>query len=161
MPATLPVPSQLSFQVSCVMAGISSKHSTVIFAGAEARTGAILSSIVIICVRVMAALPQASLTFHVLVMVPPQLPPVKGPSTPTTYPPASQLSVHARLVIAGISSKHSTVILAGAAARTGASISAPLYTTSGFGLTTLQPSVTLYAYVIDHPQLSPEGVDPR
>ena len=68
-------------------------HSTVIAAGAAAITGAVLSSTVIICVLVTAGLPQASETFHVLVIVPPQAPPTRSPSTPITVPPASQLSV--------------------------------------------------------------------
>ena len=74
------------------MAGTSPAHSTVIFAGGAARTGATLSSTVIVCVAV-AGFPQGSAKVHVLVIVPPHAPPIKAPSTPTTDPGAAQLSV--------------------------------------------------------------------
>jgi hypothetical protein len=72
---------------------------------------------------VIALFPQASATFHVLVIVPPQAPGLKVVSEPVTLPPASQLSVQAKSIISGTSSIHSTVISAGAASRTGAVVS--------------------------------------
>ena len=63
--------------------------------------------------------PHASVYVQVRVIVPPQGPPTKAPSTPTTFAAPSQLSVHPRLVIAGTSPAHSTVTLAGGAAKTG------------------------------------------
>ena len=92
---------------------------TVTASGAVASTGAISSLTVIICVRVSAAFPQASLTLQVRVMVPPQAPPTSSPSTPSTSPPASQLSVQARLIMAGTSPMQLTVTASGAAASTG------------------------------------------
>ena len=55
-------------------------------------------------------------------IVPPQAS-VNAPSTPVTVPLPSQLSVHAKSVIAGTSPTHSTVTAKGAAAKTGAVIS--------------------------------------
>src|SRR5680860_946086 len=87
-PATEPPASQLSVQVKLVIAGTSSIHSTVTSIGAAANTGIVVSSTVIICVLATATFPQASVTFQVLVMVPPHSLPTKAPSTPATEPPA-------------------------------------------------------------------------
>src|SRR5512133_495613 len=122
-PRTIPPAAQLSVHARLVIAGTSSIHSTVTATGASASTGAVLSSTVIIWVLVMAGFPHSSEKFQVRVIVPPHSVPTSGPSTPSTIPPAAQLSVHARLVIAGTSSIHSTVTATGAAASTGAVLS--------------------------------------
>ena len=91
-------------------------------AGAAAINGSVLSLTVIICVTGIETLPQASVQVHVRVIVPPQLPPTNGPSVPVTVPAASQLSVYATSVIAGIA-PHCTETGPGAAAITGATLS--------------------------------------
>ena len=102
VPVTVPAPSQLSVQPRSTIAGTSPTHSTVTSAGNPVITGAVLSSTVIVCVAV-ATLPQASVYVQVLVIVPPQVPPVNAPSFPDTVPLPSQLSVHERFAIAGTS----------------------------------------------------------
>ena len=71
----------------------------------------------------VALFPLPSVDVQVLVIVPPQLPPVNAPSLPATDPAPSQLSVQPRFVIAGISAIHSNDTSAGAAANTGAILS--------------------------------------
>ena len=71
----------------------------------------------------MSVLPHVSVKVHVLVIVPPQDPPTKAPSEPATEPAGSQLSVYAKLTIAGTSPIHCTVTSPGSAANTGAVVS--------------------------------------
>src|SRR4030067_727098 len=91
-PAKVPPASQLSVQDRLTIGGTLARHSTVTAAGGAAIKGGVLSSTVIIGVTCIAGLPQASETFHFLVIAPPHVPPVRGPPTPATVPPASQLS---------------------------------------------------------------------
>ena len=57
------------------------------------------------------------------IIVPPHEPPVSTPSTPATAPEPSQLSVHDKSTITGISPEHSTVTSAGDAENTGSVVS--------------------------------------
>jgi len=139
-PATEPPASQLSVQVKSVIAGTSPIHCTLTADGAASNTGAILSLTVIICVLVMAGFPLASDTLQVLVIVPPQLPPTNEPSTPATEPPALQLSVQVKLVIAGTFAIHCTLTADGAAANTGGVAS---FTETTLVQVELQPSLTI------------------
>ena len=120
-PVTVPGASQLSVYASDIIAGISLIHCTVIAAGGAANTGAVVSDTVISCVAV-AVLPQASVKVQVLVTIAGQVPD-GGLSVPVTDPGASQLSVYANAVIAGISLTHCTSIAAGGVANTGAVVS--------------------------------------
>jgi len=71
----------------------------------------------------MAGFPQVSDTFQVLVIVPLQLLPTSGPSTPATEPPALQSSLQFKLKIGGTSPIHCTLNADGAASNTGAVLS--------------------------------------
>ena len=122
VPVTVPVPSQLSVHAKSVIAGISPTHSIIMFAGAAANTGAVVSSIVMVWVTV-EMFPHTSVCVHVLVIVPPQFPPMMRPSVPVTVPVPSQLSVHAKSVITGMSPTHSTVVLKGGAEKNGGIVS--------------------------------------
>ena len=70
----------------------------------------------------VAVLPQASVNVQVLVTIAGQVP-AGGLSVPVTVPGASQLSVYASEVIAGMSPMHWTEMDAGGAANTGAVVS--------------------------------------
>ncbi len=66
-PVTVPAPSQLSVQDKSIIAGTSSTHSTVIFAGGGEKTGGVISFIVIVWVTFIE-LPQSSVTLYVRVI---------------------------------------------------------------------------------------------
>ena len=75
-----------------------------IAAGGAAKTGAIVSDTVIICVAV-DALPQESVNVQVLVITAGQVP-TGALSVPVTEPDGTQLSVYPSEVIAGTSATH-------------------------------------------------------
>ena len=90
VPATDPVPTQLSLYPREIIGGTSPIHWMVNAGGAGSNTGAIVSEIVISCVTV-DVLPQESVNVHVLVMIAGQVP-TGAESVPTTDPAPTQLS---------------------------------------------------------------------
>ena len=90
VPATDPVPTQLSLYPNEIIAGTSPIHCIVTGGGGASNTGAIVSDIVMSCVTV-DVLPQESVNVQVLVIIAGQ-DPTGAESVPATDPAPTQLS---------------------------------------------------------------------
>ena len=121
--ATIGFTVQLSCSsVTALTSGVEAGGKAKLIGARLLAVGFVVSSIVMVWVTV-EMFPHTSVYVHVLVIVPPQFPPMMRPSVPVTVPVPSQLSVHAKSVITGMSPTHSTLVLKGGAEKNGGIVS--------------------------------------